>query len=70
MFGIGTAELLVIAVIGLIVLGPNKLPGMFSAIGKGIREFKQTLNEVDRDNDSERKDQPKDGNTGGGTGNS
>lgn len=70
MFGIGTAELLVIAVIGLIVLGPNKLPGMFSAIGKGIREFKQTLNEVDRDDDSEPKDQAKDGGTGGGTGNS
>ena len=68
MFGIGTAELLVIAVIGLIVLGPNKLPGMFSAIGKGIREFRRTLNDVGMDSDSEHKDEPKDGGTGGVTG--
>ncbi len=70
MFGIGTAELIVIAIIGLIVLGPNKLPGMFNAIGKGIREFRRTLNEVEQDKDSKRKDQLKDGGTGGGTGKS
>jgi Tat protein translocase TatB subunit len=43
MFGIGTAELIVIFVIGLIVLGPNKFPGMVKSLTKGIREFRRSL---------------------------
>jgi sec-independent protein translocase protein TatA len=41
---IGFPELLVILVIALIVLGPKKLPEAGRAMGKGMREFKDSLN--------------------------
>jgi sec-independent protein translocase protein TatA len=36
-------HLLVILVIGLIVLGPKKLPELGAGLGKGIREFKKAI---------------------------
>ena len=41
MFDIGFPELLLILVIALIVFGPKRLPEIGSAIGKGLREFRQ-----------------------------
>jgi sec-independent protein translocase protein TatA len=43
---IGFPELLVILVIALIVLGPKKLPEAGRAMGKGMREFKDSLSGV------------------------
>jgi sec-independent protein translocase protein TatA len=48
---IGFPELLVILVIALIVLGPKKLPEAGRAMGKGMREFKDSLSGVNDDND-------------------
>ena len=45
MFGIGLPELLIILVIILIIFGVGKLPEIGSAIGKGIRNFKKSVNE-------------------------
>ena len=36
-------ELVVILVIALIVLGPKKLPEVGRSVGKGMREFKDSL---------------------------
>jgi sec-independent protein translocase protein TatA len=49
--GIGVPELLVILVIALIVLGPKKLPEAGRAMGKGMREFKDSLNGDHRDDE-------------------
>lgn len=40
---VGFPELIVILVIALIVLGPKKLPEAGRAMGKGMREFKDSL---------------------------
>ena len=45
MFGLGMQELLVILVIALIVVGPQKLPDVAKALGRGLAEFKRTTEE-------------------------
>jgi Tat protein translocase TatB subunit len=41
MFGIGTPELLVILVVALIVLGPQRLPEIAKALGKAMAELRK-----------------------------
>jgi sec-independent protein translocase protein TatA len=48
---VGPMELIVILAIALIVLGPKKLPEVGRSIGKGMREFKDSLSGDDRDED-------------------
>ena len=45
MFGIGVQELVIILVIILIIFGAGKLPEIGSALGKGIKNFKKSMNE-------------------------
>jgi sec-independent protein translocase protein TatA len=48
-------ELIVILAIALIVLGPKKLPEVGKSLGKGMREFKDSLaGETDRRDEDER----------------
>jgi TatA/E family protein of Tat protein translocase len=49
MFGIGMTELLVILVIGLLVIGPKKLPELARSLGKGLAEFRRASNDMRRE---------------------
>ena len=49
MFGIGMTELLVILAIGLIVIGPKKLPELARTLGKGLAEFRRASTEMRRE---------------------
>lgn len=42
---IGTTELLLIAGIALLLFGGKKLPEMMRGLGKGVKEFKEGMNE-------------------------
>ena len=46
MFGMGMGELLLILVVALLVVGPDKLPNAARAIGKGIRDFRKHTQEL------------------------
>lgn len=41
MFGMGMGELIVILIVALLVLGPDKIPEAARTIGKGIRELRK-----------------------------
>ena len=53
MFGIGMPELIVILVLALIVIGPQKLPDLARSLGKGLAEFKRASNDFRRSVDDE-----------------
>lgn len=40
---VGPMELIVVAIIALVVLGPKRLPDAGRSLGRGIREFKDSL---------------------------
>lgn len=54
MFGIGVPELVIILVVALIIFGPGKLPEIGGALGKGIRDFRKSMESVP---DNSREDQ-------------
>lgn len=43
MFGLGTTELIIILVIIMMIFGLGKLPKVMGQLGKGVREFKDTV---------------------------
>lgn len=45
---LGFTELLMILVIVLVLFGARRVPEIGASIGKGIREFKRNINDVDR----------------------
>jgi sec-independent protein translocase protein TatA len=49
---IGAPELIVILVIALLVLGPKKLPEVGRSVGRGMREFRESLSGDDKDDDT------------------
>lgn len=50
MFGnLGGGELFLILIVVLVLFGPKKIPEIAQGIGKGMREFKKALKDVEDD---------------------
>ena len=48
MFGIGFGEMLIIAVILLIAVGPKQLPSLMKTVGKGMRDVRRAADDLRR----------------------
>jgi sec-independent protein translocase protein TatA len=50
---IGPMELIIVLVIALIVIGPKRLPEVGKSLGRGMREFKDSLSGDNHHDDDE-----------------
>ena len=49
MFGIGTQEILLIALVVLLFFGGKKIPELMKGLGKGVKSFKDGMKDIDPD---------------------
>ncbi len=47
--GLGMWEILLIMLVALLVFGAKRLPEIGSSLGKGIREFKSSVRDIERE---------------------
>ena len=50
-FGIGATEIVILLIVALLIFGPKRLPAMGRSLGRGMREFKDSISGKDRDDD-------------------
>jgi sec-independent protein translocase protein TatA len=55
---IGVPELIVLAIVLLLIFGPKRLPEIGRSMGKGMREFKESVSSVTGGNDDEQSTTP------------
>jgi sec-independent protein translocase protein TatA len=48
-FGIGPLEIVIVLIIVLIIFGPKRLPDLGRSLGRGMREFKDSVTGKDKD---------------------
>lgn len=60
MFGnLGAGEIILIVLVVLILFGAKKIPDLAKGLGKGLKEFKKAVKDVEEDITSELKDDNK-----------
>ncbi|MFG6426831.1 Sec-independent protein translocase subunit TatA/TatB [Lepagella muris] len=47
--GLGMSEILLIALVVLLFFGGKKIPELMKGLGKGVRSFKDGMNEIEKD---------------------
>jgi sec-independent protein translocase protein TatA len=58
-FNLGGGEIFIVLLVVLLFFGSNKIPELARGLGKGIREFKNAANGVQREIEDSMKDVPK-----------
>ncbi len=51
-FGVSIWEIAILLLVALLVFGPKRLPEMGRSLGKGMREFKDSISGKDADEDA------------------
>ena len=46
---LGTGEIIIIALVLLLLFGGKKIPELMRGIGKGVRNFKEGMTEIEKD---------------------
>jgi len=59
MFGLGTQEIILIALVILVLFGAKKIPELMQGLGKGIKEFKKASREIEDDLTNTKEEKPK-----------
>lgn len=59
MMGLGFSEILIIAIIILLFFGGKKIPELMRGLGKGVRSFKDGMNDITDVESSDPKEQKK-----------
>ncbi len=59
MFNLGATEIILILLVFLILFGAKKIPELAQGLGKGIREFKKSVKDIEEDINKEPKDSDK-----------
>jgi len=56
--GLGMQEVLLIALVVLLFFGGKKIPELMKGLGKGVRSFKEGMNDVEKkpENDPEKRE--------------
>jgi len=49
MFGLGTPEIILIALVVLLLFGGKKIPELMKGLGKGVKNFKDGMKEVEKE---------------------
>jgi len=57
-FGIGIWEILILLLVVLLVFGPKRLPEMGRSLGKGMREFKDSISGIEKDEEEPQRELP------------
>ena len=47
MFGLGTPEIILIAIVILVLFGAKRIPDLMQGIGKGVKEFKKATSSIE-----------------------
>jgi len=56
MFGLGTGEIIAIALIVLLLFGGKKIPELMRGLGKGVKSFKDGMKDIEETTSTEKKE--------------
>ncbi len=49
LFNLGAGEIVIIALVVLLLFGGRKIPELMKGIGKGVRSFREGMNDIEKE---------------------